>query len=461
MDSSGKLTIIKTPLVSNSSYLTDESTRQQEHEAAYGLLSLSQKPTPSSIMHSDSDLPPLRSGSPNDFPISSEEVQQVSKKNYARNKFLNDRNSLNINSKKLNEAAKVATTEESAEAQNIRTYLGKCTSRPLTYPYTSILCNEVVSIPKPAEIPNRVSNPISVDINEDKSVEPRSVIQQFHVIQKYTSQNHLLPPKSVEKSLSPRKTIENNTRPENVVLNNKRNVSPNPTLKVNDVVVSNESITDYRKRKFPPVINIFHQNKIQRNDEVMDLSKPTTQEIPVYTLEERVFNNTKSGDTPKNVANEIYNTLQKVVPSPQRYDVNEDREEDYISKTDDSAPNNSTVIILRTFQGEEQTNNNYPIEKVEQMNNVNNQMKLKEYDNSAMETLADVATKQVKLEKNTLAKCVASEFLKLATQNENIEREVGNYGPVNKDVNDLIVKSEGNKSCTICSKSFNKPSQLR
>lgn len=441
----------------------DESTRQQEHEAAYGLLSLSQKPTPSSIMHSDSDLPHLRSGSPSDFPISSEEVQQVSKKNYARNKFLNDRNSLNINSKKLNEAAKVAATEESAEAQNIRTYLGKCTSRPLTYPYTSILPqgNEVVSVPKPTEISNRVSNPISVDINEDKSVEPRSVIQQFHVIQKYTSQNQLLPPKPVEKSLSPRKTIENNIRSDSVVLNNKRNISPNPTLKLNDVVMGNENISDVRKRKFPPVIENVHQNKIQRNDEVMDLSIATTQERPVHTLEERVFNNTKPGDAPKNVANEIYNTLHKMVPSPQKYDVNEDREEEYSSKTNDSTTNNGTVIILRSFQNEEPINNNYTIDKVDQMNNVNNQMKLKEYDNSAMETLADVATKQVKLEKNTLAKCVASEFLKLATKNENIERDVGNYGPVNKDVNDLIVKSEGNKSCTICSKSFNKPSQLR
>lgn len=442
----------------------DESTRQQEHEAAYGLLSLSQKPTSSTIIHSDSDLPHLRSGSPNDFPISSEEVAQVSKTNYARNKFLNDRNSLNIDSKKLNEVSTVVMSEESTETQNITNYLGKCISRPLTYPYTSIIPheNEILSSPKPIEIPNRVSNPISVDVNNDENVvESRSVIQQFHVIQKYTSQSQLLPPKTTERNISPRKLEEINSRSENVVLNNKRNLIPNhvttPTLKINDVILTNENVIDVRKRKFPVIENV-HQNKMQRNDEVMDLSMTTTHERPVYTLEERVFNNTKPGDAPKNVANEIYNTLHKVAPSPQRYDVNEDKD-NFGPKTIETT--NNTVIILRNFQPDEQTNNNYTSEKIDHINNANNQIKLKEYDNSAMETLADVATKQVKLEKNTLAKCVASEFLKLATKNENIDRDVSNFGPVNKDVNDIIVKSEGNKSCTICSKSFNKPSQLR
>ncbi|XP_019877886.2 uncharacterized protein LOC109605695 isoform X2 [Aethina tumida] len=71
---------------------------------------------------------------------------------------------------------------------------------------------------------------------------------------------------------------------------------------------------------------------------------------------------------------------------------------------------------------------------------------------------------QVKLEKNLLAKSVASEYLKLATKNENNPDggiEANSFGPINKDVNDLIVKPEGNKNCTICSKSFSKPSQLK
>lgn len=86
-----------------------------------------------------------------------------------------------------------------------------------------------------------------------------------------------------------------------------------------------------------------------------------------------------------------------------------------------------------------------------------------EYDNSAMETLADIAVKQVKLEKDTLAKSVASEYLKLATNNYNTPPSPQLLHHTNsKDaVSEFIVKPEGNKSCTICAKSFNKPSQLR
>lgn len=423
------------------------------------------------MIHSDSDLHLLRSGSPNDFPISSEEVAQVSKTNYARNKFLNDRNSLNINSKKLNDVTSVVTNEETTEAQNIRTYLGKCLSRPLTYPYTTIKPysdGEILSSPKPIEVSNRVSNPISIDVDENAS-EPKSVIQKFQVIQKYTSQNHLVSPKVTESGggLLPRKTEKPNHLSNNIILNNKRNISPNhvttPTLKVNDVTVCNESASDLRKRKFPLIENIHHK-KMLKNDEVMDLSMAIT----TTTSEDRyLYINTKPGESQKNVANEIYNTLHKVVPSPQKFDINEDRDEDASSsspKINEVASHKRTVLIVRPFQSEH-TNNNYATTAAEnsiiEHNNVNNHLNMKEYDNSAMETLADVATKQVKLEKNTLAKCVASEFLKLATKNENIDREVSNFGPVNKDVNDIMVKSEGNKSCTICSKSFNKPSQLR
>ncbi|KAK9745285.1 Zinc finger, C2H2 type [Popillia japonica] len=87
-----------------------------------------------------------------------------------------------------------------------------------------------------------------------------------------------------------------------------------------------------------------------------------------------------------------------------------------------------------------------------------------DYDNSAMETLADIATKQEKLEKNSIAKNVASEFLKLAIKNECQNSDglkESNFISSNKDVNELIGKPEENKSCTICSKSFCKPSQLK
>lgn len=87
------------------------------------------------------------------------------------------------------------------------------------------------------------------------------------------------------------------------------------------------------------------------------------------------------------------------------------------------------------------------------------------YDNSAMETLADIATKQVKLEKNSVAKNVATELLKLATKNEfptgDGMKEGGHFVGVRKDVTDMIVKPEENTSCNICSKNFSKASQLK
>lgn len=448
-----------------SSLVLDESTRQQEHEAAYGLLSLSQKPTQGST-GPNSDLPHLSTPNSTDFSISTEEVAYVSKTNYAKNKFLDERNSSNFNSKKLNEVPLVVTIEETTEAQNFRNYLGKSSiSRPLTYPYTMVLSpeKEVISSPKPSEILNRVSNPISVDVSHNVEIrqEPKS-IKQFHVIQKYMPQAQLSP-KVIEKpNISPRKLEPSPPISEKVILNNKRNLSPNhnrplPTLKVNDVGIANESVSDLRKRKFPVIENAY-KNKMQRNDGVMDLSM-TNQDKLVNGVEEHVFNNTRPVESPpKNVANEIYNTLHKVLPnSPQRYDINEDKEDHSNHKNNDCTNNNGTVIILRPLQTEDQVNVNYTME------HQNDEPSKIEYDNSAMETLADVATKQVKLEKNSLAKNVASEFLKLATKNENPDGciDSGKFGPSNKDVNDLIVKSEGNKSCTICAKSFNKPSQLR
>lgn len=250
--------------------------------------------------------------------------------------------------------------------------------------------------------------------------------------------------------------------PDNIVLNNKKNISPSasrvlPTLKLNDVMISSENASDVRKRKFSTVENPY-QSKIQKNEnEVMDLSMTTVHEKSdrVNGMDDRVTNNVPRPLEPqKNLANEIYNTLQKpATSSPQRnYEYNEEEDDRYLYY-------NGTVMIVRPFQSEVHNNINYP----DRQCNTEDQTKVNDYDNSAMETLADIATKQVKLEKNMLAKSVASEFLKLATKNENLDvsRETGNFSSSGKNVNDIIVKSEGNKSCTICTKSFNKPSQLR
>ncbi|XP_057657501.1 uncharacterized protein LOC130894605 [Diorhabda carinulata] len=408
---------------------SDESTRQQEHEAAYGLLSLSQKPTQTSGN--------IGTKSPTEAFMTTEELAHVSKTIYAKNKFLDQPNTTMSPSFKTMEL-NISASEETAENQNVRTYLGMGSiSRPLTYPYTTVLIGEKVVLSSP-EPENKLSESVT------NPVEPKC-IKQFNVIKKYVPQGKLSPD-----------LPENENYCYEETLNNVKNITttPNrtlPTLKINDVVITAESVSDIRKRKFS-ITEFPHKNKIQKNDEVMDLSMANNQEKLNGTLVNEVVNNFRLTESEKNVANEIFNALQKP-QSPPRLEINEDREEIPIYNNNNNN-NNGTVIILRPLSADTQDQHqNY---NEEPGNNT-------DYDNSAMETLADVATKQVKLEKNTLAKSVASEFLKLATKNENIDGGINtvNFGPVNKDVNDIIVKSEGNKSCTICSKSFNKPSQLR
>lgn len=424
---------------------SDESTRQQEHEAAYGLLSLSQKPSQTS----GADMPHMRTRSPTEAFMTTEELAHVSKTIYAKNKFLDHPNTTLSSTFKTMEV-NISTTEETTESQNVRIYLGMGSiSRPLTYPYTTELIaeKEVLPSPKIVELETRVMESVSTP------TEPKC-IKQFNVIQKYVPQAKLSP-KLPESNAIQRKVDYSYED----TLNNTKNITttPNrtlPTLKINDVVITTESVADLRKRKFS-ITEFPHKNKIQKSDEVMDLSMANNQEKINGTVVEEVMNNFRLMETQKNVANEIFNTLQKA-PSPPRLEINEDREEIPSYKPFEPTNNNGTVIILRPLTSELSEEPPKAIYNEEPSNNT-------DYDNSAMETLADIATKQVKLEKNTLAKSVASEFLKLATKNENIDSGINtvNFGPVNKDVNDIIVKSEGNKSCTICSKSFNKPSQLR
>lgn len=128
-------------------FLPDESTRQ---EAAYGLLSLSQKPTASSFSQSTSDIQHLRSASPNELFMTTEEIAYVSKTNYAKNKILDERNSSDFTSKKLTEVVPTEVAQETSESRNITNFLGKSSvTRPLTYPYTSVLTQEKEILPHP------------------------------------------------------------------------------------------------------------------------------------------------------------------------------------------------------------------------------------------------------------------------------------------------------------------------
>ncbi|KAJ8957640.1 hypothetical protein NQ318_017531 [Aromia moschata] len=325
-------------------------------------------------------------------------------------------------------------------------------------------------LPSPTpEIISRATKNEGILNSVEPTAEPKS-IKQFHVIQKYTA-----PPSQPVSPEDPRagQPFEGESASQEagdrVLANNAKNLTANrvlPTLKVNDMLIPNDGLADLRKRKFPVLQNHF-KSKVQRNDEVMDLSMTTIAEKQPVRMnglvsDERHYNG-RPMEHVNNVANEVY-VAQGAAKTPRRFI--EEEKPRYAPNEDPvygGEPHGRTVILLGPLPADEHPG--YGV-GVEQHSSGDDQPQAKataDYDNSAMETLADVATRREKLDKNTLAKSVASEFLKLATKNESPDgcREAGGYAPVGKDVNDIIVKSEGNKSCTICAKSFNKPSQLR
>lgn len=447
---------------------SDESmTRQQEHEAAYGLLSLSQKTTsvPSSVAQILS--PSGGIATTGDQFMTSEEIAYVSKTNYAKNKILDN---LNFKpSKQIVENISSASLVgvDSKEDKSLSTYLGKTsTTRPLTYPYTTVLpnlSNERLKSPIPEE--PKLGSP--TDKTEPVLMEPKS-IKQFHVIQKYAMHH-----KSPDPSPGVQDT-HRNARQEAIPRSNIDNVKylPNvvPTLKVNDVVVQDSPVE--RKRKISVIENNY-KNKLHRNDEVMDLSIPSSEKRENSSFsEQRPITNTRqynydqvqpNQDIYPNIRNYSPKGSQNFVTTEEHRNVEENNFRNIELNRKTTSKPAGPVLLLKPLN---QDNAIYENPDTEMHNTSSSETpKIMEYDNSAMETLADVATKQVKLEKNTLAKSLASEYLKLATQNENLDgsRDSNNFISItNKDVvNDLIVKPEGNKSCTICSKSFNKPFQLR
>ncbi|KAJ8912859.1 hypothetical protein NQ315_007991 [Exocentrus adspersus] len=438
---------------------SDESTRQQEHEAAYGLLSLSQKPTQTNS-DTPSDASHLRNSnsvSSNEIFMSSEEIAYVTKTSYARNKIL-DQSSSKFAARNVKNKETVLFSEESEQTKHIRNYLGKCSaSRPLTYPYTSTMtkANDILSLPTTSE-----TMKFDEKNKEEKNLDS-NFVKQFHVIQKYST----FPAQQKSPKIPEEDGYKKNQNGQsiNIIHNsseklssyNDTNFGPSrvlPTVKINDVTIPHEHIGDLRKRKFS-VTESDYKNKVQRNDEVMDLS--------ITTIVKKHY---------KNGVIEEYNSCDNVPQSelptsmsPERLIEEEEyrlnnSESTYYKKNDFS--DKRTVVILTPLQSEDQISLSYI---KEQYDNSSNQSKSGDYDNSAMETLADIATQREKLDKNMLAQNVASEFLKLATKNEKIDgsKDPNTYSLMNKDVNDIIVKAEGNKSCTICSKNFNKPSQLR
>lgn len=113
-----------------------------------------------------------------------------------------------------------------------------------------------------------VRSKLQSDFNATFSLRLRLLFQRkiFQVIQNYNRELH-----------SPKK-------PEpNYIISPKLRSPQVPIVKVNDKTVlnSNDGLpTDLRKRKISVVENVYNKQKIQRNDEVMDLSVPERRRSP-------------------------------------------------------------------------------------------------------------------------------------------------------------------------------------
>ncbi|KAF5292805.1 hypothetical protein FQA39_LY13850 [Lamprigera yunnana] len=489
---------------------SDESTRQQEHEAAYGLLSLSQKTTQSvsSISQTDSiHVSPNSLCSINinivenssNF-MNAEQVTQVNNSNFAKNKILDRQVSFDT-SKIIPEV--ILTNSISKEIQNLNMFLGMChTNRPLTYPYTSELSekkpNKNVAIVTPFYTNNEATTSATSDAKQELQH-----TSAFTVVQKHNV--HYSPPgdfasKGENKSIIIPITIsydshyleqyKNHEVP--VISKHQTNSRIVPAVKVNDRIIINnsyESPLGERKRKISEVEGKSEAKVLKANmdSEAMDLSMPSliekctnssnsvsfngstcnkeinlsvieTNKMHMEPIKKIVRNFEYKGENP-NLNPNVNHINDRIKLS---YKVSDEGSNSEYSEDNDNAIN---LKVLPQMQVEDQINVNYTIQENNCAVTAFTEVPPMDYDNSAMETLADVATKQVKLEKNILAKSVASEYLKLTTKNEfqNAEGvpDTNNFSSGSKEVSDLIVKSEENKNCTICSKSFSKPSQLR
>lgn len=482
-------------------FLLDESTRQQEHEAAYGLLSLSQKSTHNITTNSFSPISTttaLVDQSPHQVKMdvanrimNTEEIAFVTKTNYAKNKCLEQPTMLKLNIKDI--AMNVPEERKSDEIDTMTMGLGKSSeNRPLTYPY--IMSDVVLDEPMSVSSEN-TDNSSRYETKSPEASEPKC-ITQFHVIQRYASNEKESTSKEVSREVmdatknapevsfskdrfgSTDYTSEKYERSV-IVTQNMRIVNsssynsdkPAPSIKVNDSVIFNGTHKGM-KRKLLEDIDIEYHAKIAKTDGAIDLSVNAIQKIPDASISSKL--NSEGSEVYQNYEfshkNSIceYRTFNEQLPqdlSPK--ESSKLSELGFKNNHSTQYPKvNGNVVILKNVgmsnedSNDVNTNANYCIEPPKTLN-ADSPKLFGEFDNSAMETLADIATKQVKLEKNAMAKSVASEYLKLATKNECPVGENEMFQPMTKEVNDLIVKPEGSKSCTICSKSFSKPSQLR
>lgn len=439
--------------------LLDESTRQQEHEAAYGLLSLSQKTTHNKTSSSSTSSNSVCSVGFNSIEnrfnfMNTEQITQVNNSNFAKNKIL-DQVTVNFIGNKIMNEIPLNIDHGSKEMLNVVQFLGRTNiSRPLTYPYTSEVTDTLEKSP---------SSTTKTSGNFEKHQEQFSVERRSHSLSPILEHSKV----TTESEISFESNHSDKYDFTEEVVQKQPNPPTTPILKVNDCIVSDSVVSLKRKLSDLDEQAVVKLHKPHIEFEAMDLSMPSSAQkrSPVryngdsFSQQETRINHQVLDHRNSDNYQEFYS---------HNGDAHNANEVNFLNQ--DSVDEVENVVNLKTsaryIPSNDQINVNYVYQESNpSMVTTFTEIPSMDYDNSAMETLADVATKQVKLEKNTLAKSVASEYLKLATKQECQSgegiREGNNFISSSKEVNDMIVKSEENKSCSICAKSFNKPSQLR
>lgn len=415
--------------------------------------------------------------------MDTEQIAHVTKANYAKNKILDQ--SVNFNTSKLSEIS-FSNSADIQEKQKLSQFLGKSnTTRPLTYPYTNASPHETTPLPPPIITGNKeiilpeAKTPIPLENHKiPPQPEKSDPTKQFNVVKKYAKYTNSSSYKSIveepvhyeEKQNYDRRIEDYESRirgpipsiqvpetPQNVASDlRKRKGSLDhdiaPKIQKSDSEVIDLSISsnlDRKNHNLEPIPNGFLLNQDQ---DIADVTQTVSEIKKTKDLSNMMIQMSENGGGRINL---------KDAPNPIYNNVNEENSNVAYENERNLAKNSEAPMELVETN---HVNINYVMH--DQPNTTVDQGSFKQgdYDNSAMETLADIATKQEKLEKNSIAKNVASEFLKLAIKNECQNSDglkESNFISSNKDVNELIGKPEENKSCTICSKSFCKPSQLK
>lgn len=450
-----------------------------------------------------------------------EQITQVNNTSFAKNKIL-DESSVNFSATRhFSEVMDINTT---TSQDNLSQYLGRSsTVRPLTYPYQKNIEDDVTVSEKQDGIENTQiqesyqENHRGVIKMAEKNIETREKVSSPNVIKQmvnstkneFSMQNleGNLPTSIVirKRKFSSESDVQNKiSRPDEnfnpIDLSSTILINDSPILDLSPASNTSESVINYngtlnKNEYYPKSPEIYNKTVTESVPNIRTnttnfvsrlLKVPNSDEAYFgQKIRNNSFSSTKSEQEIYIYDRPSVSPIQRPRTSsfsgiikPFEDQSNERTSENFInylptsksrhssfseSNSSETFSQNSDITDKLQKPQDENIENPNVIYKSTSFESVSQNQN--EQDQSAMQTLAEIAIKQMKNEKNIMAKSVASEYLKLALKNECNSNESTSDGMKkfnsNKETNELIVKPEENKNCSICSKNFSKPSQLR